>query len=53
MDCIFCEAKNFNQPIGEWDITSVTEMNSMFDYADNFNYENAPWYNRTLYENAY
>ena len=30
-------AKNFNEPIGNWDVSNVEIMSDMFEEADNFN----------------
>ena len=34
---MFYAAYNFNQPIGEWNVSKVTNMNYMFHNASNFN----------------
>ena len=44
MGRMFLNAKNFNQDISEWDVSKVTDMDSMFCVAESFNRENAPWY---------
>ena len=33
----------FNQPIGDWDVSSVTEMSSMFRSASSFNQPIGDW----------
>ncbi len=33
----------FNQPIGEWDVSSVTNMGLMFCYANSFNQPIGEW----------
>ena len=43
MEMMFCNAKNFNQPIGGWDTSKVTNMNSMFYNASNFNQPIEKW----------
>ena len=46
MYSMFYYALKFNQPIGDWDVSNVTDMigAKMFDGARSFNLENAPWY---------
>ena len=34
---------SFNQPIGDWDVSSVTNMSSMFFYASTFNQPIGDW----------
>ena len=41
---MFVEAYSFSKPIGEWDTSNVTDMRHMFDGAESFNLENAPWF---------
>ena len=36
-------AINFNQDIGNWDVSSVIDMKSMFRYAENFNQDIGDW----------
>ena len=36
MSCMFHGTKAFNQPIGEWDVSNVTNMKFMFDNASSF-----------------
>jgi surface protein len=33
----------FNQPIGDWDVSNVTDMNSMFQDAIAFNQDISSW----------
>jgi len=41
---MFYGAKRFNKSIVEWNTSSVTDMEKMFLEAENFNPENASWY---------
>ena len=43
MSGMFREARAFNQPIGEWDVSKVTYMNSMFYEASAFNQPIGAW----------
>ena len=40
---MFVYAQNFNQDIGDWDVSNVDFMNSMFYYALNFNQDLTEW----------
>ncbi len=40
---MFYSAANFNQPIGNWDVSKVTNMESMFEDATNFNQDIDNW----------
>jgi len=40
---IFESCTNFNQPIGNWDISGVTSLNSVFRSATNFNQDISSW----------
>jgi surface protein len=43
MSGMFCEAKAFNQPIGKWNTSKVTDMSSMFQDAVSFNQDISSW----------
>ena len=42
---MFNTARSFNQPLNNWNVSKVTDMNWMFEDADSFNQPlHAPWY---------
>ena len=43
MSNMFREARNFNSPIGHWDVSNVTNMASMFEEAEKFNQPLESW----------
>ena len=43
MNSVFCGAEAFNQPIGSWDVSNVTDMGSMFYAAEAFNQPIGDW----------
>jgi hypothetical protein len=40
---MFCDAKTFNQSIGNWNVSSVEMMENMFDAAIVFNQHIGSW----------
>jgi len=40
---MFDRAESFNQPLNNWDVSSVTEMFYMFNYASAFNQDISNW----------
>jgi hypothetical protein len=43
MGGMFAENYNFNQPIGNWNVSSVTDMGTMFNNATSFNQDLSSW----------
>ena len=43
MTQMFYNADRFNQPIGNWDVSNVTNMASMFEWAISFNQDISQW----------
>jgi surface protein len=45
MAMMFVEATSFNQPLNNWNVSKVTNMEAMFWGATSFNQPlHAPWY---------
>ena len=42
-DSVFCFAKSFNHPIGDWDVSNVNNMSEMFFRAEAFNQPIGNW----------
>lgn len=40
---MFLQARRFNQPLGNWDVSNVKNMREMFSYAFNFNQPLDDW----------
>jgi hypothetical protein len=40
---MFCSAQSFNQPIGNWNVSSMEYFNMMFNAAKSFNQDISKW----------
>ena len=43
MWCMFCNAESFNQPLNNWVVSNVKNMNHMFNCAIKFNQSLENW----------
>lgn len=43
MDNVFCNAKNFNQPLNDWNVSNATWLGDMFNGATSFNQPLDKW----------
>lgn len=43
MNCMFLGALSFNQPVGKWNTSNVTDMHGMFSNAESFNHPIGEW----------
>jgi len=43
MAYMFSYAEAFDQPLNDWDVSSITTMDSMFTYADAFDQPLGDW----------
>ena len=43
MECMFCLASAFNQPLGDWSVDNITDICSMFYNASAFNQPLGGW----------
>jgi hypothetical protein len=44
---MFCKAEFFNQPLNDWNVSNVKNMEGMFLDAESFNQPlHAPWYHK-------
>ena len=40
---MFYGCSNFNQPLGNWDVSNVSDMRWMFNWCDKFNQDISNW----------
>ena len=48
MSSMFCLCKDFNEPIGCWDVRKVENMDRMFEYCRSFNQPLDGWDTKRL-----
>lgn len=48
MSSTFSRAFSFNQPLNNWNVSSVSAMNVMFSYASSFNQNISNWNTSSL-----